>query len=100
MNVDPNTKVQPFIAVAVAPKPHRTSNDSQYDLEYFEDLAGAGTSESEFLATAYDARRAGRDVDAIYDRNGRFDRARGVWINRDRSEITTKQLLQKLAARQ
>jgi hypothetical protein len=68
-------------------------DDSFYDFGEFEDQAGwAGSSESEFNTTLYDFRRAGAAVDSLVDRNGRYDRARGVWINRDRTEVTTKQL--------
>jgi hypothetical protein len=93
MEVNPNTKVVPFVTVGVAPKPRKaTSNDSPYDFEHFESFAGPNTSESEFCTTVYDLRRAGSDVDAFVDRNGKYDRQRGVWINRNRTEMTTKEL--------
>jgi len=94
MNVDPNAAVQSFISVAVAPKPRKaTSNDSPYDFEHFESFAGPNTSESEFISTIYDLLKAGVDAYAVVDRNGRYDRLNGKWINRDGATITRADLL-------
>lgn len=100
MNVDPNTKVQPFIEVSAAPKPQKAARgeSSPYDLDYFEDLAGEGSSESAFCNAACELRKFSVDIDSIYDRNGRFDRLKGYWVNRDCSKVTTAELLARLAA--
>lgn len=94
---DPSAPVQVHVD---APSPRKSSRaDSSYDMDHFESFAGPNTSESEFISTIYDLLKAGADVYAVVDRQGKYDRLRGVWVNRDKSEVTTKHLLQQLGAR-
>jgi hypothetical protein len=88
---------QDAVLESVAPKSHKAtkSNDSPYDFEYFEDLAGEGTSESAFCTARFDLRKSGV-LDADLPMHGHYDRLKGIWVNPDRSTVTTAQLLARL----